>query len=398
MPTTQWDNQTKLLFAVYSLFALANACSGTYVNIYLWKIKPDYALIGWFALVQQLSLGAVFLLGGKWVKEKNKMIWLRAGMVLSGAFYTLVLVLGEYSIHCVELLGIVLGSSLGCFWLAYNVIYFEVTNAYTRDSYNGGAGIVASSCTMIAPWLSGLVITAYGPTGYKMMFSVSLFIFACGILLSFKLSKRPPGASFDWTVPLHAWRDKNSPWRAAFFAMMAQGLRDGVYMFLIGLLVYIATSNELKLGTYTMLTSFASLVVFYVVGKWLSGVWRAKTMLIGTICMGAAVVPLLFGVNYISLLLYGLIMSSFSPLFIVPMTSSIFDLMGRDDEAASNRVELTVLRECGLCLGRILSITMFIGVVWWSEQSWMIILYLAIIGCMPLISSLLMRPFITTKL
>lgn len=45
-----------------------------------------------------------------------------------------------------------------------------------------------------------------------------------------------------------------------FFALMAQGLREGVFMFLVGLMVYIATTNERKLGDFTLWTSLVGLI------------------------------------------------------------------------------------------------------------------------------------------
>lgn len=57
--------QAVLLLAVHGLFAAANALSGTFVNVYLWKVSNDFILIGWFTLAHQLGQRPDVLAGGK---------------------------------------------------------------------------------------------------------------------------------------------------------------------------------------------------------------------------------------------------------------------------------------------------------------------------------------------
>ncbi|NMM53849.1 MFS transporter [Paenibacillus aquistagni] len=391
------DGQTKLLLLVYGLFACANAFSGTFVNVFLWKVRPDYALIGWFALLQQLSLGAAFVLGGKWVKEHNKMNYLRLGIILAVAFYTLVLILGKGAIDWIWLLGIILGLAMGAFWLSFNVVYFEVTEANNRDIFNGWVGLIGSGSTMIAPWLSGLLIGRFADQGYNYMFMASIVIFSIGVVLSFWLKKRPPGRAYQWNIPLKLWLRKASLWHPTFFALAAQGLRDGAFGFLIGLLVFVATSNEVKLGNYTLWTSIVGLISFYIVGRFMTWRYRSVGMLAGTIAMALSVIPLFVKVHYVTFLLFGIGMALTSPLFVIPMTSTTFDLMAENDEAVNQRVELTVLRELGLFVGRSLSILVFIGLVSISTKAEVIVIFLAIIGCMPIISAWLMRKLVQRK-
>src|SRR5690554_6099242 len=52
--------QAKLLLAVHGLFAVANALSGTFVNVYLWKVSNDFVLIGWFSLAHQIANALTF--------------------------------------------------------------------------------------------------------------------------------------------------------------------------------------------------------------------------------------------------------------------------------------------------------------------------------------------------
>src|SRR5690606_29342748 len=125
-----------------------------------------------------------FWLAGKWVKEHNKMNVLRLGVGVSALFYVLVLILGKQSADMVIVLGGVQGVASGLFWLSFNVVYFEVTGPEDRDLFNGWSGLLGSASSMLAPWVSGLLITQIGDgegRGYRWVFALSLTIFVIGI-------------------------------------------------------------------------------------------------------------------------------------------------------------------------------------------------------------------------
>ncbi|WP_055109020.1 MFS transporter [Paenibacillus ihumii] len=389
------NQQCKLLLAVNSLFVLAGALSGTFLNVYLWKFRQDFAMIGWFAFSQQLAIGLTFWVAGKWVKERDKMFILRLGIVISGLFYLLVLASGTRMIYYIWPLGIVSGIGVGLFWLAFNVVYFEVTDRNNRDLFNGWVGIMGSVIGIIGPWLSGWLISAMpGERGYRMIFTISLIVYAGGVLLSFRLKKRKRGRDYRWLEPVRRMKP-GSPWREAVPASIAYGLREGVFLFLINLLVYINTTSEWRVGQYMLITSLVSLISYWAAGKWIAIRHRWAEMLIGAIMMTLAVIPLLWKVSYAALIIFGVGTALFMPLYIIPMISSVFDLMGRETGDADYRVELTVLREISMMFGRLAGIIIFIWFYSRSPQMTTVLWLMAGLGAAPLISWLAMRRLLT---
>jgi len=386
------DAQTVLLLAVHTLFGIANALSGTFVGVYLWKAKNDYTLIGWFTLATHLTMAITFWLAGKWVKEHNKMNCLRAGVALSAGFYMLVLWLGANSYHYFILLGIVQGISTGFFWIAYNVVYFEVTDPDNRDRYNGWAGLLASGAGIVAPWISGLLIVALGDkAGYRLIFSISLGIFIVGVIVSFFLKKRQVEGSYEWMFPIRCLRQAETPWTRVFCAQIAQGFREGVFGFMIGLLVYIATGSEASLGNFVLINSAVALVSFWLAGKFVKPRFRKSAMLIGAIMLVAIIVPFFWKLNYVTLLLFGVAAAVFFPLYSIPMVSAVFDLIGCNEESAKQREEYVVLRELGLNTGRVLGVLLFILVVSWSATPLVLKVLLLIIGSSTVVAWFFMR-------
>jgi len=386
------DRQAVLLLAVHALFTCGNALSATFVNIYIWKIKQDYGLLGWFAVVHQLSMSATFWLAGKWVKEGNKMNALRGGVIAAAAFYALVLALGTRAADAVPLLGLVQGVSSGLFWLSFNIVYFEITDRDNRDRFNGWAGLLGSLSGMLAPWLSGILIAGSGGnTGYRLIFAISLAIFVAGAAFTFGLRKREPAGRYDWRIGLGRLLRAGSPWRAITWAMVAQGLREGIFGFVIALLVYTSTGSEMKLGNFSLYTSAAALLSYWIAGRLLKPNRRVWGMLIGAIMLTLFIVPLFWGTGYSQLLVFGLGTAIFVPLYSIPSVSVVFDQIGGSEADVKQREERVVLRELALNAGRFIGTIVFIVCVSRSTNPTLIRVLLLLFGSSPLLVWALLR-------
>ena len=384
--------QAILLLAVQGLYGTANALSGTFVPVYLWKASQSFAVIGWFSLAQHLVSGLTFQVAGRWVKQHNKMLVLRGGVIVSGLFYLSVLMLGEAARSYVIPLGMLNGIAAGLFWMSYNVIYFEITGPDTRDRFNGWAGLLGSGAGMFAPWISGLVIgISGGNAGYRIIFGISLGIFAVATIVSFFLAKRKTAGRYEWVYGFRQLGRKGSPWRGAFPSLVAQGVREGVFMFLLGLLVFLSTGKEQSLGNFTLWTSLVALLSFWLVGRRLHARNRSKAMLIGAAVVSAITAALFVNVGYMTLLGLGIGIALFMPLYVIPMTSAVFDLIGSSAESAQRREELVVLRECGLIAGRTIGLGIYLLVVSATQSALALTSVLFAAGAAPLVGWLFIR-------
>ncbi len=61
--------------------------------------------------------------------------------------------------------------------------------------------------------------------------------------------------------------------------------------------------------------------------------------------------------------MFGIGAAVFYPLYAIPMTSIVFDLIGGDEESVKRREEYIVMRELALNAGRLLGTAVFITVV-----------------------------------
>ncbi|MBW5446027.1 MFS transporter [Cohnella sp. CFH 77786] len=393
------DGQTRLLLLVNGLFVTATMISGTFLGIYIWKATHNFVLLGWFTLLTHVFMAITFWVGGCWAKRGRSGTCLRIGIAVSACFYGIVLLLGKGAAHYVWLLGMVQGIAVGMFWLGFNVVYFEATDARNRDKFNGLTGVTGSLVGMAAPWASGYLISHMsGERGYRIMFMVSLGVFVAGVLVSFLLHNRKMEGRYEWGLPVRIWRIPDSPWRPVIGALIAQGFRETVFGVMIGLLVYIHTGSEMKLGNYSSITQIVAFVTFYAVGRWLKPRWRRIGMLVGTVAMTLVILPFFFGVNFTTLLVFGIGTSLFIPFFTIPMTSSVFDLIGTNEQSVRQRAEYVVLRELSLNAGRIVGMTVFIVTLSISKAPMVINWMMLLIGSAPMLSWLFMRGRLAPRL
>jgi YQGE family putative transporter len=392
------DRQSWLLLAVNALFIIASALSGTFIGVYLWKASHNFAVLGWFTLLTHFCMAVTFWTAGYWVKKGHKMMCFRLGIGMSAVFYAIVLLLGINAVHYIWLLGIVQGLGTGLFWLVFNVIYFEVTDPDNRDRFNGWTGIIGAVAGMVAPWCSGLLITRMAAeTGYRMVFMISFGTFVAAVVVSIWLRNRKSEGDYEWKLPVRIFQKPHTAWKTTLGALAAQGFRESVFGVMIGLLVYIQTGSEMKLGNFTLITSAIAFLSFYAAGKWIKPIWRSRAMLAGTIVMTAVIIPFFFGISYKTMLIFGIGTSLFIPLYTIPMTSAVFDLIGQHEESAKQRVEYVVLRELALCAGRVVSMIIFIITIHFSKAPIVLNCLLLFIGCSPLVSWLMMRRNFTRK-
>jgi YQGE family putative transporter len=119
-------------------------------------------------------------------------------------------------------------------------------------------------------------------------------------------------------------------------------------------------NSEMGFGKYTTFFSIFGLICFFLLSRLVRKENRLKYLLIGSIMMLSAPLILVAFNNYFGIMLYGLINTAASPFWNIPLSSMMFETIGKSAPKESMRIEFIVVREIPLNLGRILSILVFI--------------------------------------
>ncbi len=369
-----------LLLTIGGLYSLSVALSNTFVNIYLWKQTGEFSDLALYNLAIVVLQPITFILAGRWAKKIDRVIVLRIGVIFLAFFYLMVLFAGTHAAKYLLLLGSLLGVGYGFYWLAYNVLTFEITEPETRDFFNGFLGILSSTGGMIGPIAAGFIITRLEKfTGYSIVFGLSLALFSLAVFLSFSLKPRPANGDYCFQ---RIWQERknNQNWRHITNAHLFQGLREGTFLFVISVFVYVSTGSELALGTYGLINSGISFIAYYLAARLIKKNDRKKAVLLGGIALYAAIFLIIWDINFVKLILYAAVIAVAYPVLLVPYISTTYDVIGTGWKAAEMRIEYIVVREIFLNIGRIISILMFLGAITFFNEDKSIPVLLLILG------------------
>ncbi len=354
------NKELYILLLIGALYSLSTALSNTFVNIYLWKQSEALINLGIYNLSVVFLQGFTFILAGKLAKRIDRIIVLRLGILFLAAFYLAVLTLSSTVPFYLIIIGGLLGVGYGFYWLAYNLLTFEITEPETRDTFNGLQGITGSIGGMIGPFFAGYVITVFTDNnGYLLIFGFSLCLFIVAVLISFLLKGRPADGKYR-LIRILEERKHNKDWGRITYANFSQGLREGTFLFIVSVFVFVETGSEMALGTFGLINSAISFVAYFLVSRYLKVPYRKWSMLAGALFLYGAIFFLIYQVSFPKLLTYGSILAVAYPLLLVPYMSVTYDVIGRSWKAREHRIEYIVVRELFLNLGRAVSILVFI--------------------------------------
>lgn len=374
------NRDLNLLLIIGGLYALSIALSNTFVNVYLWKQSGEFLHLALYNLSVVVMQPLTFILAGRWAKKIDRVVVLRLGVTFLSIFYFTVLFLGENAGKYLILLGGLLGIGYGFYWLSFNVLTFEITEPDTRDFFNGFLGILTSFAGMIGPISAGFIITHMEKlTGYRVIFAISLGLFLTAVVLSFFLKRRSAKGKYHLKDVFKVRKD-NMNWKRITRAHFFQGLREGSFIFVIVVWVYVSTGSELAIGTYGLVASAVSFVGYYVVGRFIKPHFRKKAILIAGLILYAAIFIIIFQLDFTRLLIYGITISIAYPLLLVPYISLTYDVIGRAWKAAEMRIEYIVIRELFLNSGRITSILILVSFILFLNEEKGIPLALTFLG------------------
>ncbi|WP_033828408.1 MFS transporter [Bacillus andreraoultii] len=349
-----------LLLVIGGLYSLSVALSNTFVNVYIWKQTGNLIQIGVYNLTITIVQPITFIIAGRIAKKIDRIIVLRVGVIFLALFFISVLLTGSDSGKYLLLLGTILGIGYGFYWLAYNVLTFEITEPETRDFFNGFFGILSSLGGMIGPLAAGFIISQFKQFyGYTIIFIVSLGLFGLATVLSFFMKKRPASGTYLFSAIIKE-RKRNRNWKMVTNATFFQGVREGVFAFVINIYVFIATGSEMALGTYAFVNSIVSFVTYYLAGRYIKKNNRMKAILLGGCFLFLSVFLIIFHVSYPIFLIYSAVIAFSYPIVLVPFHSTSYDVIGRGWKASEMRIEYIVVKELFLNGGRAISILIFL--------------------------------------
>lgn len=349
-----------LLLTIGGLYSLGIFLSNTFVNVYLWRQTNDFLTIAIYNLAIFIFQPITFVVAGKLAKKVDRIIVLRLGVIFLSVFFLTVLVIGERAATYNFLLGCLLGIGYGFYWLAFNVLTFEITEPETRDFFNGFMGGLESLGGMIGPVLAGFIIAKLTTNiGYTTIFSISFGLFILAVICSFFLKRRNADGKYGLMTVIREIK-QNQNWQNVIKAHIFQGMREGLFVFVVTIWVFLITKSEFALGMFNLCLSGLSFIFYLIVTKVVKPSMRKKAIFLGSIIISFSVYIILFDLTYVHLIIYAVVIGMAYPIMTVPFNSMAYDVIGKCQYAKELRIEYVVALEIFVNIGRIFSIVIFI--------------------------------------
>lgn len=350
------------LTSVHVVFVAGVGLSTTFVNVFLWRHGGGLGVV----LHYHVALFAAFIPGGAvaglLMRRTSRVLALRWGVALHAVFFGLVLFLGWRAPAFAWALGALMGLAMGFYYVAASVLVRDVTAGGSASRQVGAMDQARLAAMTVTPFAAALAIDQLTPArGYPVVFAVSFLLFVGAALWSARLRGADSAAPFALDVTL--WRPPPA-WRRFLYAQGLRGVRDGVFLFLAGVLVFERTRSEFELGLFAL----GSGALGWMATRWVAARahrrdTRMALMGVGAALSVAAAVSLAVLRGRTSVVAFGLFEGLAVPLVAVPFSTESYALVERDPRAGRRTLGYMVAREIPLNLGRLAGVAVLLAVV-----------------------------------
>ncbi len=373
------SDKEKTLAWMFSLYDFNYALSSLFLNVFLFKKHQDFQTVGLFNLTQFAIIAPAFWLGGHLSKKFGNLLSYQLGFVFSASVFAATLILRENAPNHPCLLGLLGGLGIGFYFLGEHSLTLDMTTEETRDYFLSLTTFFSSILCILSPAMAGWLIAAFrksssglsGDTGslmgYYLVFTIALFLYLVLTFKSFQFHAKPADQGFFFWKVL-TFRN-NGDWNRLMVAQFLLGLRGGVFWFVVPLLVYRFSLNEVIVGGYSMFVNFQGVLTTYALSLWAKAGNRWKGLWISSWLLGFAFVGLFIKINYFTFLLYALLVATGGTWGQVVFGAFSFKILEKAREAKSGKIEYLAIREFPLGLGRVLGVVGFLGGLYYFGET-----------------------------
>ncbi len=376
------SQREKTLAWMFSLYDFNYTLSSIFLTVFLFRKNNDLLVPVLFYLTQFAVIVPAFWLGGHLSKRFGNLLSYQLGFAFSAMVFGATLIFRESAPDHPYLLGTLAGLGIGFYFLGEHSLTLEETSEKTRDYFLSLTTFFTSVFCIIAPQISGWLIVSFGSSpapastathagsgllGYYLVFAIAFSLYLVLFFKSFQFQAKPTGKGFYfWKVLIFK---SNGNWNRFMGVQFFLGLRNGVFWFLPGLLVYRVSHNEALVGAYSTFANLLGVLTSYGLSLWAKAENRRQGLWISSLLLGTAGVWLSIKVAYLTLFFYAVLAMVGGTWLQVVFGAFSFTILEKAREAKKHRIEYLAAREVPLAIGRIVSlICLYLGQFHFGES------------------------------
>lgn len=339
-----------ILQIVISLFL---NIQGVFINTFLLKATGELNVALKFNMIVFFAQACFMVLSVFYVRKRTVIGSTRLGLVMFAIIYMCIIVFGETMADSYVLLALIFAAAIGFIALPYGVLLSEFTSDEYRDIAIGYLSMWMGVSALVMPALSGLLISLFrGFTGYRVLFAVAFGITLVSFALTTRIAPNKPLERKSNFKAVLGYIISHRVDRLMFLASTLSSVREGVFRFILSVILYQFLKNEAIIGLNALICGIAAVASSWAYGKLVNPDNRFKCMTISVSLMMAGSVLMLFYDGAIAIVLFG-ILSSLTNIFIVsPQDNYTYLLLQIVPRTFDKRPEYQTVKEFFLAIGR----------------------------------------------
>lgn len=354
-----FSTQLKLYLLMNAFFSFGTSLSGVFQTVFLWKLDKTYSLLAYYSLYWSVAIIFSFGLCAWLARKTSPMITMRLGFAFYLITYLIMLFFHDTLDEHIMLLGISNGLAMSLYYVGMHMAVLDLTTNDKRDQFLYIQGILFTVGGVIAPLLSGLLISRFaGMIGYYVVFIATCFFLFIAFIVSLRVKGNPvTNKSYFWEVI----RNPSPEWKKMYSIMFADGIVSGVFTtFLIAMMTFKVAGGELNLGLYNTGAQIMSIFAFYMLAKFSAAKDRITVFAIGAVTILLSSILISTYPVFLSLVVFGLFSPIAMSMISTSMNAMIYESIERDPDYTEKRLDYIIIREIPLGVGRIIGVVLFL--------------------------------------
>jgi MFS transporter, YQGE family, putative transporter len=351
-----------VVLLISGLYGGADALCGLFVSVYLWVNSQDFGVVCAHYLALYVVTPFFFVLSGWYAQARDRLHVYRLGLAMHAAYYGALLVLRERAPEFAVYLGAFLGMTWGIYYAGANTFNFDMTAQGRREYFFGLLHATVGVFRLLAPPIGGLIIhfVPRDMVGYHVVFGIAVAMYVTCFVLSFQIAPDKTRRPFNIRRALFPPREHRD-WRLIMLASATMAGSYSIFAFLLGLLMFMETDNELSVGGFGSFQAIAGITSAYLVGRFITKRTWKRSIQLGVITLFCAGLSVVTHLSVVTLILFGLLRSIAGPLVAVPHVSLRFDTITKTANDPAERIEYICAWEVPLAIGRILMMSAIVA-------------------------------------
>jgi MFS transporter, YQGE family, putative transporter len=360
------NRHVRTLLITMFIYFLTSPLQNTFSCAYILRQTHSVKTMMWFLLALYSAVPVTSWIVGRWMNRWGAERMLAFGLALTGvSMFTLSLV-SLSSILAVSLVGAAIGVAIAFVWASHNYLVFVSTTDESRNYFQSLEQSCLTFCSMLSSFAIGWFVSrVWTPEiSYLIVKGIALLLTVASAMIimrdRFPIPQKPAFVFFRYT-PL--------AWKLFGFAFLRGFTQLFAIMVPVLLVFCVLRQNEFLLGKVQSIGALVAGLLLYIVGRvsaprhriWLY-ITSAVTYALGA-CVNAVLNTAMSSLVFIMILLF------FGPLMDMSYTTLFLQAADKiAEEEKRNSYTYIFAQECFFYLGRLVTMGMIFGALYFSEE------------------------------